>query len=503
MIGVFDSGVGGLTLVQELLKELPENQIVYFGDTARVPYGTKGDEIIKRYAKQNVAFLLSQGAKIIVVACNTVSAVAMDSLYKAYPDVLFFEVISPAINAAYNKSKSKNIGVIGTTATIDSHLHKKLLTEKGKINVSEVACPLFVPLVEENFIERGETKRIARYYLKSLKDSSIDTLILSCTHYPFLEKVISRVMGEKVKLVNPAEATVKIIKDYLKENKDVAKSLTKGNNHKIFASDSKAKFFATAKKLLNLNFEVKEVDIENQMKCYKPNWVEGIMGLYAGACVYDGRPFTDEHGLKHFRQAMSKNLPFAENEIWIGEQIHGKNVTIINKKVEKSDSEVVKNSDGLVSTTKNILLTVHTADCVPIIFYDKDKEVIATAHAGWQGTLQKIPEEIINKMESNTENLQVWIGPAIHKCCYEIDKSEERYKNFKKEFGEEVLREENGKMYLDLIAANKKVLTSVGVNDKNIEISELCTSCSGEELPSFRRQGKRWRENIIAFIGMQ
>lgn len=237
MIGIFDSGLGGLTVVKEVFKQLPEYQVVYFGDTARYPYGAKSEDTIKKYAEQDAEFLIGKGAKIIVIACNTASAVATDHLKKKF-DLPIFEVITPTVNAAGKITRNKRIGVIGTRATINSGVYEKSLNGQGKkFKIITKACPLFVPLVEENWIKKPETKTIARKYLQSLKVSNIDTLILGCTHYPLLQDVIQAKIGRRVKIVDSASATAAALKEYLDQNSEIADALAKSKDHSIYVSD--------------------------------------------------------------------------------------------------------------------------------------------------------------------------------------------------------------------------------------------------------------------------
>lgn len=204
MIGVFDSGIGGLTLVAELIRVLPNYPIIYFGDTARAPYGNKSPETIIRYAKEDAAFLLSKGATVIVIGCNTASAEATDALRAAHPNVPIFDVITPAVAA----TTGEKVGVIGTRATIASGVYQRLLRDRVVVTAP---CPLFVPLVEEGYVNRPETKMIARRYLAPLKERDIDSLILGCTHYPLLKGIISAKMGKRVKLIDPAFETARHI----------------------------------------------------------------------------------------------------------------------------------------------------------------------------------------------------------------------------------------------------------------------------------------------------
>jgi len=243
MIGVFDSGVGGLTVVKEIFKYLPEYQIIYFGDTARLPYGTKGADFVKKYSEKIAQWLLERGAKVIVVACNTSSAWAADSLKQKFPNVPIFEMIIPAVKTAVKITKNKKIGIIGTPGTIKSGVYKKKLAElDGGLKFYSKACPLFVPLVEEGLVDGKITTEIAKRYLAELKKDKIDSLILGCTHYPLLKNTIAKVMGKKVSIINPAEAITKDLKEFLKNNPAVEQTVKKGSDHKFFFSDEPYNF---------------------------------------------------------------------------------------------------------------------------------------------------------------------------------------------------------------------------------------------------------------------
>jgi glutamate racemase len=214
MIGIFDSGVGGLTVVKELRRRLPRASFIYLGDNARTPYGNRSQEIIRQYSAEDVDFLIGKGATMIVVACNTASALAGDYLKEKY-DLPIFEVITPAAEAAASGSAGR-IGVIGTRGTIGSGAYEKAIKNfKQSVEVFSQACPLLVPLAEENYINRAETKMIIRSYLQPLKVKSIDTLILGCTHYPLLKKNIQAKIGNRIRLVDSAEEVVKKLAEYL------------------------------------------------------------------------------------------------------------------------------------------------------------------------------------------------------------------------------------------------------------------------------------------------
>ncbi|MEJ2313202.1 MAG: glutamate racemase [Nitrospirota bacterium] len=216
-IGVFDSGIGGLTVVRELIELMPRESIIYLGDTARVPYGIRSPETVRRYALEGVRFLLSRGIKFLVVACNTVSAVGLEELSLGIP-VPVVGVLKPGATASARSTASKKVGVIGTLATIRSSSYVKAIGDIAPaIEVIGRACPLFVPLVEEGWLEGPVPELAAGRYLAELKASGIDTLVLGCTHYPLLKPVISDFMGEGVRLVDSASETAREVKARLAE----------------------------------------------------------------------------------------------------------------------------------------------------------------------------------------------------------------------------------------------------------------------------------------------
>ncbi len=234
-IGIFDSGIGGLTVLKELRKLLPNEDVIYFGDTARVPYGTKSKKTITKYAFQIADFLLRQNVKLIVVACNTVSSNSLNALKRAYK-IPIIGVIEPGVELALSVSKNKRIGVIGTSATINSHKYKLLLNKKSPdVKVFEKACPLFVPLIESGFINSKITDLTVEYYLKDLKNKNIDTLILGCTHYPLLTSAIKKFMGN-INIINSGYAVALKVKNKLASRK--IKSLHKKKGKlRLFLSD--------------------------------------------------------------------------------------------------------------------------------------------------------------------------------------------------------------------------------------------------------------------------
>ncbi len=232
-IGVFDSGIGGLTVVRELRKELPNESIVYFGDTARVPYGTKSSETIIRFAREDIAFLLSHTVKIIISACFSVSSNALPYIASEF-DIPIIGMISPGVQAVKKKSYRK-IGVIGTQATIESGaFERELENSLGEVEIHSTTCPLFVPLAEEGWLSGKVPLLVAEKYLSNLVEKGIEALILGCTHYPLLYSVVKRVVGDEVDIIEPGKEAANIIKDFLQENDMKA---TRKGNLQIFLSD--------------------------------------------------------------------------------------------------------------------------------------------------------------------------------------------------------------------------------------------------------------------------
>ena len=254
-IGVFDSGVGGLTVVKELLRQLPDERIVYFGDTARVPYGIKSKETIIRFSIENILFLLKQDVKLICVACNTVSSIALPEIRNHFR-VPIVGVLSPGAREAVDATKNKRIGVIGTKATINSRAYEreiKMLDQN--IKITSQACPLFVPFVEEGWIKERAVFEVAENYLRPLKKAGVDTLILGCTHYPLLKKVIKKVMGEDVALIDSAKQAACEVKQILAQTGLLESNARPQRN--FYVSDGPAWFQGLAKRFLG--HQVKEV----------------------------------------------------------------------------------------------------------------------------------------------------------------------------------------------------------------------------------------------------
>ena len=244
-IGIFDSGVGGLTVFKAIRQAFPHQDLIYFGDTARVPYGPKSPNTIIEYSVQNARFLLQQGIKTLIVACNTSSSVAIPYL-KKLSKIPIIGVIDPGSEIAIRSSESKRIGVIGTEGTIRSMAYSKAIKRlEPSAKVFSLACPLFVPIVEEGWQDHPIALKIVQEYLKPMKDNDIDTLVLGCTHYPLLSHVIRKYMGDKVKLVDSADA----ISEHLTELMPVENDDEPGKDC-FFVSDNEDKFASIASRIL-------------------------------------------------------------------------------------------------------------------------------------------------------------------------------------------------------------------------------------------------------------
>lgn len=263
-IGVFDSGVGGLTVAREIMRNLPNEDIVYFGDTARVPYGSKSKDNIIRYSRQIIHFLQTKGVKAIVIACNTASALALDAVKDEF-DIPIIGVVEPGARAALAVTETKKVGVIGTEATVRSAMYEKIIQGlEPDVTVVAKACPLFVPLVEEGFKKHHVTDEIIDYYLASLKQTDIDALILGCTHYPLLRSKIREYVGDKITLVNPAYETAMDLRVILQEN-EMENPDTEGDHgsYSFYVSDAADKFKQFANSILPYDIETtKQINIE-------------------------------------------------------------------------------------------------------------------------------------------------------------------------------------------------------------------------------------------------
>lgn len=237
-IGVFDSGIGGLTVVAAMMRELPSERVVYVGDTARVPYGPKSPDTVVRYSRQIAAFLLDQRVKAIVIACNTATAHALETLQREV-SVPVIGVVTPGARAALRSTTSGRIGVIGTAGTINSGAyHRAIAALSGHAVVTGIACPLFVPLIEEGWGEHAATRLIAESYLAAMRAHDVDTLVLGCTHYPLLSPLIAEVMGGGVTLVDSAAETALSLRDVLADRGLERSGGAAGLAHRFIATDA-------------------------------------------------------------------------------------------------------------------------------------------------------------------------------------------------------------------------------------------------------------------------
>ncbi|MCM1542527.1 MAG: glutamate racemase [Blautia sp.] len=265
-IGVFDSGVGGLTVAREIMRQMPNEKIIYFGDTARVPYGSKSKDTVTRFSEQIVRFLRTFQVKTIVVACNTASAYALDTLEKD-TDIPIIGVLKPGAKAAMEATKNGRIGVIATEATIGSGMYDQYIKELNqKVKIYGKACPLFVPLIEEGLWEDPVTDEIARRYLTELIDIDIDTLILGCTHYPLLRSTLGKIAGGQVTLVNPAYETAMELKEMLGQMNllNEEEPGLGSNRYQFYVSDKAEKFVRFANSIIKYGIlSAKTVHIED------------------------------------------------------------------------------------------------------------------------------------------------------------------------------------------------------------------------------------------------
>lgn len=263
-IGVFDSGLGGLNAVKEIKNILKNEKIIYFGDTGRVPYGSKSEDTIRRFAMQDANFLLSKNVKMIVAACGTVSSVVEN--FQDFLKVPYISVVKPTCYEARHKTKNGRIGIIGTAATINTHSYKNRLEKKNpEFKVFEKACPLFVPLVESGRTDKDDivVKEIVKEYMAPLKKENIDTLILGCTHYPLLYSAIQNELGENVTLINSGKEAALYAKKVLEE-KDLLSDRESLVQNEFYVSDTPESFENLAGKFLgeDLINQVKKIDIE-------------------------------------------------------------------------------------------------------------------------------------------------------------------------------------------------------------------------------------------------
>ena len=259
-IGIFDSGVGGLTVVKAVMDALPAENIIYFGDTARVPYGTKSKETVTKFSEQNIRFLLTKNVKAVIIACNTVSSNSYNELRERF-DLPLIEVVTPGVEYCLSQIREKRVGVIGTEATIRSAAYERAIRERdGGVKVFSKACPLFVPLAEEGWVNNNVALAAAGIYLAEFVENGVDALILGCTHYPLLTDCIKRITGG-IKIIDPAKAVAERVKETLA----AAGLLNGGENppsREFYVSDNTQKFERISLAVLGRPYEAVKVDIE-------------------------------------------------------------------------------------------------------------------------------------------------------------------------------------------------------------------------------------------------
>jgi glutamate racemase len=265
-IGIFDSGVGGLTVLSEIMKTLPQEDTIYLGDTARVPYGTKSPETVVRFSRQITSFLIARDIKLLVVACNTASAVALDALDQEF-SLPIVGVIEPGARRAAAVTRTGKIGVIGTAGTIRSSAYSKAIKQLDPaIQVITQPCPMFVPLAEEGWVDNEVARLTTRIYLQGLKAAGVDTLVLGCTHYPLLKGIIGEEMGAGVTLVDSAEETARTVAEIL-QTRDLLRPATELGNHHYFVTDVPAGFIRIGSRFLGGAFgDVYQVDVEHDAR---------------------------------------------------------------------------------------------------------------------------------------------------------------------------------------------------------------------------------------------
>lgn len=248
-IGVFDSGMGGLTVVRELMQQLPNESIIYFGDTARVPYGPKSPDTVLRYSREITSYLRGQGVKALVIACNTATAHALPALREEF-ELPIVGVIEPGARAAAGATKTGHIGVIGTAGTIRSRAYEKeIMKLLPEAQITAQACALFVPLVEEGWLDTEPTRAIARNYLAPVVEAEVDTLVLGCTHYPLIKTVIGNVVGRNVRLIDSAHETAREVGEILRAN-GLENDVPNGARYRFIASDAPDTFLSMGQRFL-------------------------------------------------------------------------------------------------------------------------------------------------------------------------------------------------------------------------------------------------------------
>ncbi|MBU1992115.1 MAG: glutamate racemase [Patescibacteria group bacterium] len=268
MLAFFDSGFGGLTVYKEVEKLMPEYDYMYLGDGARAPYGNHTPEIIKKYTEEAIEHLFDKGARLIIIACNTASALALRHLQQKYirdtkaTDRNILGVIFPVVEKAVEVSKTGRIGVVGTKGTIESQTYDRELTKlHSDAKIFSKACPLLVPFIEEGWHTKPEARMILKKYLLPLKSKNIDTLVLGCTHYPFMLRDFQRMMGKRTQVLHAGKIVAESLKDYLKKHPELEKLLSKKGKRKFLTTDSTEKFQDFAKKFLKMDVKAEKVEI--------------------------------------------------------------------------------------------------------------------------------------------------------------------------------------------------------------------------------------------------
>ncbi|MDM8549116.1 glutamate racemase [Desulfobacterales bacterium HSG2] len=260
MIGILDSGIGGLTVARALSDRLPDYNMVFFGDTARGPYGSKSAEIVTDCTLRGIDFLLNRGSEIIVIACNTASCLAGERVTERF-DIPIFEAVTPAAELSVEISEKSGIGVIGTRAVIDSGAYEKKIRELDpRARVCSAACPLLVPLVEEGWLRKPETRMIVKKYLHPLKVRQIDTLIMGCTHYPILKKIIQRKIGKRVSLIDSSTTVAEKVRQFLEQHPETDDLLGKEGETEFFVSDLTEHLKKAAKVTFGRNVLLKRIE---------------------------------------------------------------------------------------------------------------------------------------------------------------------------------------------------------------------------------------------------
>lgn len=269
MIGIFDSGIGGLTILKEILKELPQYDYMYLGDNARTPYGNRSHDAVKKFTEEGVNYLFKKGCSLIIIACNTASSNVLRELQEEYlrkpkvTDKKILGVIRPLVEAVNDSQKDGSVGVVGTSGTINSNSYEiELKKLNPKIIVHGKACPLLVPLIEEGWSEKSETKMILRKYLRNLKSKNIGTLILGCTHYPVLYKEFVKYIGKNVHVPHPGGIVANSLKDYLKRHPEIETKLSKNKKRQFLTTDDPDRFKEVSKRFWGTPLEdVKKIQI--------------------------------------------------------------------------------------------------------------------------------------------------------------------------------------------------------------------------------------------------